>query len=80
MIPATVATETWICRRLQAPDLFAGVTTPDERRERVRAEILGRDLQHAIAGRRTGQSPETWAELFQRIYGLPLTAAGERAA
>lgn len=71
-IGPTIATETWIARRLRRPDLFAGVTTPDDRRERVRAAILEGRMAEAIAGKRTGQSAETWRELFGRIYGQAL--------
>ena len=73
-----VKVESWICDRLRK-DLFAGLTTPDERRERLRQEILGRDMADAIAGKRKGESAETWAELFERLHGMPLHAA-ERAA
>lgn len=78
MTHATIATEQWICRRLRR-DIFAGVTTPDERRERIRTEILTREMQLAIAGK-VGKTPLTWAELFQRTYGMPLEAADSRAA
>lgn len=65
----TIATESWIARRLRRPDLFAGLTTPDERRERVRAAILDGRMAEAIAGKRAGQPAETWRELFARVYG-----------
>jgi hypothetical protein len=68
----TIATETWIARRLQRPDLFAGVTTPDERRERIRQVIVDGRMAMAIAGKRAGQSAETWSDLFQRVYEQPL--------
>lgn len=70
----TIATETWIARRLRRPDLFAGVTTPDERRERVRAAILDGRMSEGIAGRRQGHECETWRQLFERIYSQPLEA------
>lgn len=68
----TIATETWIARRLRRPDLFAGVTTPDERRERVRAAIVDGRLEMAIAGKRAGQAAETWSDLYRRLYGQSL--------
>jgi hypothetical protein len=68
----TIATETWIARRLQRPDLFAGVTTPDERRERIRQVIVDGRMAMAIAGKRAGQPAETWREVFERVYGVPL--------
>lgn len=75
----TIATEAWIARRLRRPDLFAGVTTADDRRKRVRDAIVEGRMAEAIAGKRAGQSAETWRELFERIYGQPLDLA-ERAA
>lgn len=70
----TIATETWISRRLQRPDLFAGVTSPSDRRERVRAAILEGRMAEAIAGKRQGHPAETWRELFVRVYGESLEA------
>lgn len=72
MIGPTITVESWIARRLQRPDLFAGVTTPDQRRERVRQVIVDGRLEHGIAGKRDGVTCETWADLFQRVYGEPL--------
>ena len=71
---ATAHVEAWIIRRLGEPGLFAGVTTADERRERVRALIERRQLRLAIAGRNPQGKPETWAALFARVYGRPLEA------
>jgi hypothetical protein len=68
----TIATEVWISRRLRRFDLFAGVTDPDQRRELVRAAILGGRTGMAVAGKRAGKKVETWGELFQRVYGQPL--------
>jgi hypothetical protein len=69
--PATHV-ESWLCRRLQEPTLFDGITTPEERRERVRALIERRQLHLAIAGGTNAGKPETWAELFERVYGEPV--------
>lgn len=69
----TLATETWIARRLRRPDLFAGVTTADDRRERVRAAIVDGRMAEGIAGKRRDASCETWSDLFARVYGEPLT-------
>ena len=74
MIGPTTQVETWIAWRIGRPDLFAGVTTPDERRERVRTVILDRGMAEAIAGRREGHPCETWSALFTRVYGVPLEA------
>jgi hypothetical protein len=70
----TIATEVWISRRLRRPDLFAGVTDPDARRERVRRVILDGEMAEAVAGKRKDAACETWAELFERVYGEPLVA------
>lgn len=75
----TLATEAWIARRLHRPDLFAGVTTAEERRERVRAAILDGRMAEAIAGKRRDASCESWSQLFHRVYGEPLER-GEVAA
>ena len=65
--------ETWMARRLQMPlSWAAGVTTADERRERIRAEILKQERSFAIAGKRPGQPAETWKALFERVYQQPL--------
>lgn len=79
MIGPTTQVEVWIASRLQRPDLFAGVTTADERRERVRRVILDRDMAEAIAGKRAGQSCETWGELYRRVYGRDLIAQEDAA-
>lgn len=74
----SVQVEAWICSRLKL-GLFDGITTPEQRRERVRKEILGRCLADAVAGRRKGQPCETWADVFQRVYGQPLIRPGMTA-
>ena len=67
-----VIAELWLARRLGLPLSWAGgVTTREMRRDRIRAEILERGLADAIAGNAKGR-PETWAEVFQRIYRQPL--------
>lgn len=75
----TIATEAWIARRLRRFDLFAGVTTADERRERVRAAILEGRMADAIAGKRSGAECETWSALFLRVYQQPLERGKEAA-
>jgi hypothetical protein len=69
----TIATEVWISRRLRRPDLFGGVTDPGARRELVRQAILDGDMAEAIAGKRKDAECETWAQLFERVYGEALT-------
>lgn len=77
MTTPTAQIETWIIRRLGEPDLFAGVTTADERRERVRELIERRELHLAIAGRNPSGKPETWQALYERVYGRPIEVPRE---
>ncbi len=67
-----VIVELWLARRLGLPlSWAAGVTTRDQRREKIRAAILDRNLADAVAGNAKGK-PETWAQLFQRFYRQPI--------
>jgi len=68
-----LADEVWMARRLRRRDLFAGVTTAIERRERVAAAIQSQGFELVAAGRREG-SRVTWAELFTEVYGQHLPA------
>jgi hypothetical protein len=68
----TLRTEYWIAHRLERPDLLSGITTPTERRERVRTVILNRNLSTSIVDEREGARQESWAALFVRVYGEPL--------
>lgn len=70
---ASVVAELWIAYQLALPlSWAAGVTTRGQRCDRIRAEILGRNLADRAAGRRVNGSTETWAELFERVYQQPL--------
>jgi hypothetical protein len=61
--------EAWMARKLGLPLSWdGGVTTREERRERIRAAILEQQREGAVAGRRHGQPCETWAQLFLRVY------------
>lgn len=80
MIPPATHVEIWIARRLGEPDLYAGVTTPDERRERVRVLIERRELHLAIAGRGPNGKAETWEALYLRVYQQPLAVSRETNA
>jgi hypothetical protein len=67
-----VIVELWLARRLGLPlNWAAGVTTRDQRRDKIRAAILDRNLADAVAGNAKGK-PETWAQLFQRVYRQPI--------
>jgi len=61
-----------LLRRLGRASLFDGVTTAEERRDRVRAFTREKQLQLAIAGRAPDGKPETWSDLFSRMYGEAL--------
>jgi len=64
--------EQWLARRLELGLNWAsGVTTSDQRREMIRIAILSRGIAGDRAGYRKGQ-PETWSQLFTRIYRQPL--------
>lgn len=66
----------WLARRLGrngvlVEDLFNGVTDPDERKRRLRAAILERQVADIRCGRDRG-SALTYRQAFERIYGEPL--------
>lgn len=64
--------EVWLARRLGMRGVllvFDGITDPDERKRRMRAEIKRRNLAD-IRVRLEG--PLTYAGAFQRLYGEAL--------
>lgn len=63
----------------QVRDVTAGVTTTAERAQRMRELILRHNLASVIAGRR-GPKTETYADLFERIYGEKLVTDEMREA
>ena len=67
MSPAFFDGETELARRCGIENIFAGDTTTESRRERVREAVLG--LDPAIAWRGPTGKPETYAEAYARIYG-----------
>jgi len=68
-----VVVEAWMARKLGLPMSWdGGVTTRADRREKIRAAILDGAKGQTIAGRRAHKTPETWAELFRRVYREPL--------
>lgn len=65
--------EAWMARKLELPlDWDAGVTTAEQRREKIRIAIVEQQRALSIAGKRKGQPAETWKALFQRVYRKPL--------
>jgi hypothetical protein len=65
--------EAWICKRLAIRDLFAGDTTRELRRDRLKVTLLERGLTESIAGRFDGK-PITWRALFEKLFGEDLAA------
>lgn len=63
--------EAWICERLHLRDLFAGVTSTEIRRDRLKVVLLQRGLVESIAGR-FEDKPISWRELFKKLYGEEL--------
>jgi hypothetical protein len=64
--------EAWICTRLKLRDLFAGVTSTETRRDRLKVVLIERGLTDSNAGRFEGK-PLTWRALFARLYKSELT-------
>lgn len=65
----TLRIDVWIATRLGRTDLYQGVTTPSDRMERQRREIV----RQGIADHRVvGASTETWGAMFERLHGEPL--------
>lgn len=62
--------ERWIGMRLHE-HIAAGDTTPEVRRERVREAILSRNVANESAGLGPDGTQETYAQLFERMYGEP---------
>jgi len=69
----SVAQEVWLARRLGDATFAEGVTSAEERRERLRRRIVesGRAGEHI--GRSAVDGTElTFAAMFERLYGVPL--------
>ena len=65
--------ETWMSQQLGLPlDWDAGVTTAEQRREKIRTAILEQHRALTIAGKREGKPCETWKALFERSYRTSL--------
>lgn len=71
-----LAVELWVGKRLAehgVPFVTLGVTTEAERRERIRRGIVDNGLVGVIVGRNPkDRKPETYAQLFERVYGMRL--------
>lgn len=65
--------EMWLARRLgDFGHIFSGVTDPALRKRRIREAIREGALEQGICGRGKGGQPETFSEVYQRLYGEPL--------
>lgn len=72
MSEVRVRVEHWIENRLGISGLYADAATAEARQARVRALILTRGIEFAVAGRPDSRNTETWSELYERVYGEPL--------
>jgi len=68
--------ERWVCERLHLQDLFAGVTSTETRRDRLKVVLLERGLTEAVAGSREGKSVK-WGALYRQLYNCELTTTGD---
>jgi hypothetical protein len=60
-------------RRGHTAFLLQGLTTPDQRRERLRQAILTAELQEDfVMGGPRGSAAETLSQAFKRLYGVDL--------
>jgi hypothetical protein len=66
--PRTIQGEIWLAGRLGIDDLYAGVTTREQRRERLREEILNRGLAQVVLGRGPDGNADTYSRVFLRLY------------
>jgi hypothetical protein len=66
--------ELWFVKRLKdlGRHVHAGITDPDERRERIRFAIIEGKLDCGIIGKSPAGKAETFAQAFERFYGEPL--------
>ena len=71
--------EAWLAKRLEQHgcEIFAGLTDPAIRRERIRAAIIEHNLAAVVLGRGADGKPENYEVVFKRLYGQPLKAAHE---
>lgn len=75
-----IESETWLANRLldHGCDLYAG-SSHVTYGERIRQTILTNGMGCVVVGRRDGK-PENYAQVFERMYGLPLEPKAKRKA
>lgn len=71
---SNVVVEAWMAQKLRLPMSWdAGVTTREDRREKIRARIIELGCENEFAGRTSKRGAETWAQLFMRVYRQSVT-------
>lgn len=67
--------ELWLVKRLgqHGSAILEGVTTPEDRRARIRNSIISHGLAAVIVGRGKDRQPQTYAQAFERLYGERLS-------
>ncbi len=75
----TVKAELWLAKRLaqhsaltDPEGIFASVSDPATRKERIRAAIHAKGISGVISARGRSGKPVTYAEAFERLYGESL--------
>jgi len=66
--------ETWFAKRLteHGVTILSGAPDRATRMERFRGAILGCYLEAVIVGGKAAGKPETYQQIFERLYGEPL--------
>lgn len=71
-----LSAEIWLAERLQkhgVPWVFDGLTSRTERMQQIRGAITNGGLTTVIAGKNRDGKPRTYAQLFEHVYGEPLS-------
>lgn len=63
--------EAWLAKRLEQHGALMGLTTVETRREILRAAISRVGPCNVVGRNPKTRKPETYAECFARIYGVP---------
>lgn len=67
--------ELWLASKIRAAggqwEVFGGLTTRDERREKIRSALKAHGLSNKKCGKRSGQEV-SFGQIFEVIYGQPL--------
>jgi len=66
--------EIWLAQRLRdhrGPNIFAGDTNSDVRKQRLREAIKSCGLETVVIGSKKGK-PINWRDAFQSLYGEAL--------